>query len=76
MGHPFHISGSENVTRFLNEDTQELFGASFHVHPEPHEAVAKIMNLLDAARSKLGINKKAERKLMDMRDRRELEATV
>jgi hypothetical protein len=35
LGHPFHIGGSENVTRFLNEDTQELFGASFHVCPTP-----------------------------------------
>ncbi len=31
LGHPFHIGGSENVTQFLNEDAQELFGASFHV---------------------------------------------
>ena len=25
LGHPFHIGGSENVTRFLNEETRELF---------------------------------------------------
>jgi carbon-monoxide dehydrogenase catalytic subunit len=76
LGHPFHISGSENVTRFLNEETRDMFNASFHVHPDPHEAVAKIMVLLDSAREKLGINKKAERKLMDMKDRREMaEAT-
>jgi hydroxylamine reductase (hybrid-cluster protein) len=72
LGHPFHISGSENVTKFLNEETRELFGASFHVHPDPLEAVDKIMVLLTAARERLGINKKAERKLMDMKDRREL----
>ncbi len=75
LGHPFHITGSENVTRFLNEDTNELFGASFHVHPDPHEAVVKIMALLDAARERLNINKKTERKLMDMQDRRELAGT-
>ena len=38
LGHPFHIGGSENVTRFLNDETQELFGASFHVCPDAKEA--------------------------------------
>jgi carbon-monoxide dehydrogenase catalytic subunit len=70
LGHPFHIEGSENVTRFLSRDTGELFGASFHVHPDPHEAVAKVMALIEGRRRSLGIDRKAERKLMDMRDRR------
>jgi carbon-monoxide dehydrogenase catalytic subunit len=73
LGHPFNIGGSDNVTRFLNEETTELFGGSFHVCPDPDEAFAKIMELLDASREKLGINKKAERKLYDMKDRRELD---
>jgi len=72
LGHPFHISGSENVTRFLNEETKNLFGASFHVCEDPHLAFARIMELLDQAREKLGINKKIQRKLFDMKDRREL----
>ena len=32
------------MTRFLNEETGELFGASFHVHPDPQEAAAKIID--------------------------------
>lgn len=72
LGHPFHINGSENVTKFLNEETKNIFGGSFHVAEDPHEAVTKIMNILNDAREKLGINKKAERKLLDMKDRREL----
>ncbi|MCP4600221.1 MAG: anaerobic carbon-monoxide dehydrogenase catalytic subunit [Proteobacteria bacterium] len=72
LGHPFNISGSENVTRFMNQETKEHFGASFHVHPDPHEAVEKIVEILMSSREKLGINKKVERKLMDMKDRREL----
>lgn len=72
LGHPFHISGSENVTTFLNNETASLFGASFHVAPDPHEAVTLIMDLLNKRRDKLGINKKIERKLYDMKDRREL----
>lgn len=73
LGHPFFISGSEKVGKYLNEDTKDLFGASFHVCEDPHEAFKKIMKILDESRKKLGINKKIERKLYDMKDRRELD---
>lgn len=72
LGNPFHISGSEKVTKFLNEETKALFGGSFHLAENPHEAVTKIMDIVNEAREKLGINKKAERKMFDMKDRREL----
>jgi carbon-monoxide dehydrogenase catalytic subunit len=72
LGHPFHVAGSERVSRFLGEETRELFGASFHVHREPREAAAKIMDLLGGRRRSLGIDKRAERKLMDMKDRRKI----
>ncbi len=71
LGHPFYTSGSQKVTKFLYEDTKDLFGASFHLCEDPMEAVDRIMSILDAAREKLGINKKAERKLLDMKDRRD-----
>ena len=70
LGHPFYISGSENVTKYLNEETRDLFGASFHVCDTAQEAAARCIALLDARREKLGINRKAERKLLDMKDRR------
>ncbi len=72
LGNPFYISGSKNVSNFLNQEAKQLFGASFHVHEDPHEAALKILNIIDERRERLGINKKAERKLMDMKDRREL----
>ena len=72
LGHPFHIGGSENVTRFLNQETRELFGASFHVCTDPQEAAEKVMEIINRKREKLGINRKAERKLYDMKDRRAL----
>ena len=71
LGHPFYTSGSQKVTKFLHEDTKELFGASFHLCEDPMEAVERIMQILNDAREKLGINKKAERKLFDMKDRRD-----
>ena len=70
LGHPFHIGGSENVTRFLNHECRERYGASFHVHEDPQQASDKVMQLLGAARKKLGIDKRQERKLFDMKDRR------
>jgi len=73
LGHPFHISGSDNVTRFLNEETRNLFNASFHVCEDPHGAADVVIDLLDKKRERLGINRKAERKLYDMEDRRKLD---
>ena len=70
LGHPFYIQGSENVTKLLNEDTKEIFGAAFHVCETAELAFDRIMAILDEAREKLGINKKFERKLYDMKDRR------
>jgi carbon-monoxide dehydrogenase catalytic subunit len=73
LGHPFHIAGSPEVTDFLTKETAELFGGSFHVCEDPKSAFEKIMEILNNRREKLGINKKMERKLMDMKDRRELD---
>ncbi len=74
LGHPFYVTGSENVTRFLNQDARQGLGATFHVHEDPHAALDKIMSLLGARRKALGIDKSAERKLWGMADRRGLGA--
>ncbi len=71
IGHPFYTSGSQNVTDYLYGGAKEDFGASFHHIEDPYEAVEKIMAMLHEKREKLGINKKSERKLFDMKDRRE-----
>jgi carbon-monoxide dehydrogenase catalytic subunit len=73
LGQPFHTSGSENVQKYLSEEATKMFGGGFYEIPDPLEAVEKIMELIEAARDNLNINKKAERKLLDMKDRRELE---
>ncbi len=70
LGHPFHISGSEKVTRFLNEEVRHLFGASFHVCLDPEQATDTILEIVREKRERLGIHRKAERKLYDMKDRR------
>jgi carbon-monoxide dehydrogenase catalytic subunit len=73
LGHPFHIEGSQNVVKFLNEETRDLFGASFYVCEDPLEAARLIVQLIDEKRERLGINRAVERKLYDMKDRRELD---
>jgi carbon-monoxide dehydrogenase catalytic subunit len=73
LGHPFHIEGSEKVSRFLNEEARALFGASFHVCEEPQFAADTVMKIIDEARERLGINRQAVRKLYDMEDRRRLD---
>ncbi len=70
LGHPFHIAGSKNVKKFLNGEAKHVFGACFHECENADKAFERIIQLLDEKREKLGINRKAERKLFDMKDRR------
>ncbi len=70
LGQPFHVSGSENVDKFLHAGATELFGASFHTIADPKKAAERIKALIEAKREKLGINRSQERKLFDMKDRR------
>jgi carbon-monoxide dehydrogenase catalytic subunit len=72
LGLPFHTSGSENVNQYLQEEATELFGGAFHEIGDPLEAADKVCAIIEQARENLGINKKAERKLMDMKDRRQM----
>ncbi len=74
LGIPFHVSGSENVSRYLHEECANDFGASFHHIEDPHQAATRIIEMIDRKREKLGINKKVERKLLDMKDRRGMQA--
>ena len=72
LGQPFHTAGSENVKKYLSEEATKMFGGGFYEIPDPMDAVEKILELIEAAREDLGINKQSERKLLDMKDRREL----
>ena len=76
LGRPFNIGGSAAVTEFLEQEAADIFGASFHTEQDPEAAAQRILALLQARREKLGIHKVAERKLMDMADRRGIEGAA
>lgn len=73
LGHPFYVTGSEGVSGYLNGEISRSLGASFHVHEDPLGACEAIVKIIEERRERLGINKKLERRLMDMKDRRELD---
>ena len=70
LGNPFYVSGSKNVNDYLHDEVKEEFGACFHLIEDPYEAADRIVEMLNKKRNALGINKKTERKLFDMKDRR------
>jgi carbon-monoxide dehydrogenase catalytic subunit len=70
LGLPFYTSGSANVNKYLEQEARELFGGAFVTIADPIEASKWVIKTIEEARDKLGINKKTERKLLDMKDRR------
>ncbi|MHB9132257.1 MAG: anaerobic carbon-monoxide dehydrogenase catalytic subunit [Armatimonadota bacterium] len=73
LGHPLYVEGSENVTNLLCNEMENITGGKFEWEPDPLEAAAKIIAHIEQKRDALGINKEKERKLYDMKERRELE---
>ncbi|MHC4123385.1 MAG: anaerobic carbon-monoxide dehydrogenase catalytic subunit, partial [Planctomycetota bacterium] len=68
----FPYQGSENVKNYLLDGIQEDFGGKWAVESDPVKAAEIMLEHIESKRDALGINKKAERKLYDMADRREL----
>lgn len=72
LGHPFYVEGSDNVTKFLCEELEGITGGRFDWEPDPVQAAEKMLAHIERKRDALGINAKKERKLFDMKERREL----
>ena len=73
LGHPLYVEGSEKVTKLLCEEMEEITGGKFAWEPDPLEQARLILAHIDKKRDALGINQQKERKLFDMKERRELE---
>jgi carbon-monoxide dehydrogenase catalytic subunit len=74
IGVPLAIAGSPVVKEHLEHDMEELYGGMWDYEPDPVLAARKIIQHIDKKRSALGIDKARERVLLDMSDRREIEA--
>jgi carbon-monoxide dehydrogenase catalytic subunit len=72
MGWP--TRASEPASRFLFEESQEMFGGRFAWEPDAHKMAALMLAHIDGRRKALGIDKARERILYDMAQRRELGA--
>jgi len=72
LGHPLYVEGSENVDRLLCEEMEGITGGRFEWEPDPVLAADKILAHIERKRDALRINVHKERKLFDMKSRREL----
>ncbi|MGE5646245.1 MAG: anaerobic carbon-monoxide dehydrogenase catalytic subunit [Acidobacteriota bacterium] len=73
LGHPLYVEGSENVTKLLCEEMESITGGRFEWEPDPVLAAEKILAHIEHKRDALRINVRKERKLFDMKERRELQ---
>ena len=66
--------GSEEVTKLLFKDFEDIYGGKWAFEPDPIKAAQLMIEHIDKKRKALGIDKARERILYDMASRRELEA--
>ncbi len=76
------VEASEEVTKLMTEVWFERFMGALHFEPDPEKILSMALNYIDAARDRLKLRKYepgkfgAERVLMDMAARREIEKSA
>jgi carbon-monoxide dehydrogenase catalytic subunit len=73
LGHPLYVEGSKNVHDLLCGEMEENTGGRFEWEPDPVIAADKLLAHIERKRDALHINTQKERKLYDMKSRRELQ---
>jgi carbon-monoxide dehydrogenase catalytic subunit len=73
LGHPLYVEGSKNVHNLLCEEMTNITGGRFEWEPDPVVAADKILAHIERKREALHINTRKERKMYDMKSRRELQ---
>jgi carbon-monoxide dehydrogenase catalytic subunit len=68
------VSGSPVFEDYLYNKLEDLYGGMWDLEVDPIKHAHKMIAHIDKKRKALGIDKARERVLMDMSDRRELEA--
>ncbi len=74
FGVTWPTTGSKEVTDFLFEDMEKMYGGKWAFEPDPVKAALMMIEHIDRKRKDLGIDKARERVLYDMAMRRELDA--
>jgi anaerobic carbon-monoxide dehydrogenase catalytic subunit len=73
LGHPLYVEGSHNVHDLLCGEMENITGGRFEWEPDPVAAADKILAHIEKKRDALHINTQKERKMYDMKSRRELQ---
>ncbi|MGC2111204.1 MAG: anaerobic carbon-monoxide dehydrogenase catalytic subunit [Candidatus Korobacteraceae bacterium] len=73
LGHPLYVEGSHNVHDMLCNEMENITGGRFEWEPDPVIAADKILAHIEKKRDALHINTQKERKMYDMKSRRELQ---
>ncbi len=73
LGHPLYVEGSKPVHDLLCNEMAEITGGRFEWEPDPVIAADKLLAHIEAKRDALHINTQKERKMYDMKSRRELQ---
>ncbi len=73
LGAPLHVTGGAGLRDFVTGGVEALLGGKFGWAEGPEEQVRMMLEHIERKRDALGINKKRERKLLGMKERRELD---
>jgi anaerobic carbon-monoxide dehydrogenase catalytic subunit len=73
LGSPLHVAGGEKLNTLLTQGVEESFGGKFAWGHHTETQVKTILDHIDKKREALGINKKRQRRLLDMKERRALD---
>lgn len=68
------VSGSPVFENYLYKELEDIYGGMWDLEVDPIKHAQKMIAHIDKKRKELGIDKARERVLMDMSDRRDLEA--
>jgi carbon-monoxide dehydrogenase catalytic subunit len=66
------VEGATTFTEFLTSGIADQLGASWDIEHDPRRLAGRIIDHINGRREALGINRRRERKLFDMKERRQI----
>ena len=75
FGYHMPLTGAPVFKDYLYKELENIYGGMWDCEPDPIKHAWKMINHIDKKRKALGIDKARDRVLMDMDDRREMEAS-